>query len=225
MHGDAVGPRVRSASGSDLSIEVSVSTLESVSEQLFKLADPFRLVEGVGKLPHQVAHTVEIDLRGMEKQEPLDILLVAVSPGNRLVDDEILGLSDRNRHAAELHLARPLHCFELERKPPQTDLERRSTRSMLQEQDLSLARELLGICDSWHNLVRLQRSEKAIEVDRVSPDRGVDIDGEARDPTGDHRDTADDHGGSVKCCKGPVESGERLEDRPVRWRAHGLPSA
>ena len=62
-------------------------------------------------------------------QQPLDVGPVTITPGDRLVDDQVLDLGDREDRPSEVHRRRPGQGLSFEWQPRERDVERRPDSS------------------------------------------------------------------------------------------------
>lgn len=92
----------------------------------FELGDTLQGVERIAEPPYERADTRHADTWTVHGEQALDIRAITVLPRNGLADDEVLGLSHRNRHAGEINQTRPTRRVLLERQP--TAQIRRSVR-------------------------------------------------------------------------------------------------
>src|SRR4029078_1263713 len=101
-----------------------------LSQDTLKASHSIRVIQDLGEFPYVTLKIFQVNRISIQGQELLDVVAIPVSPGQSLINQEILWGSNQNLHPGKIDLDSPSQSFFLERRPGKADLHRNSCRLM-----------------------------------------------------------------------------------------------
>jgi hypothetical protein len=120
-------------------------------------------------LADQVTHTVESDQISVKAEQPREIVSIAVSTGDGLVDHQIFGNCDGELYGPELGSLGALERILLERQPSLCHLDRCLRRTVNEQEHLGLLRELHEVRNPPHDLLVCKRLHELPKIELRRP--------------------------------------------------------